>query len=100
MLEIFYFVVASMVHCECQLPLIVVFPLTVDLLGLAATAFPVAVNVTGLPLNVEEVTVTVLVPAALPSVSVVWTRPFTSETELVPESDPPPPVIAHVTVVP
>ena len=63
-------------------------------------AVPVAVNVTGLPVRPEELTVTVLVPAVDPRIRVADTWPLEADTELILISEPPPPVTAQVTVVP
>jgi hypothetical protein len=70
----------------------------------AAAAFPVAVNVTGLPLNPPTAAVRVFVPAELPNVhdvSVAMPDPFVfTVLPLAGDVEPPPPVTVNVTAVP
>src|SRR5471032_461380 len=63
-------------------------------------AVPVAVNVTGLPVNVPLVAVTVLAPATAPSVHVVLAMPLAFETTGCVPTDPPPVTTAKVTLTP
>jgi hypothetical protein len=74
-----------------------------DWLADGAPGVAEAVNVTGLPDNVPEVAVSVLLfePATVPSVQPICAKPEMSVvTGLVPVSEPPPPVTAKVTDVP
>src|SRR5689334_13685045 len=76
---------------------------TVLLAALAGPGVPVAVNVTGLPLTfwAPTVAVSVLAPAASPSVQLpTMATPFAPVVADPPVTEPPPDAIANVTPTP